>query len=39
MGGCNEGPVVCVGEKFHVHVKAEEVPEMITKLKALADLK
>ena len=39
MGGCNEGPVVCVGEKYHVHVKAVDVPEMITKLKALADLK
>ena len=39
MGGCNEGPVVCVGEKCHVHVRADEIPEMITKLKALADLK
>jgi NADH-quinone oxidoreductase subunit E len=39
MGGCNEGPVVCVGDIFHTHVRAEDIPEMITKLKVLADLK
>ena len=39
MGGCNEGPVISVGDTYHIHVKPEEIPEMITKLKALADLK
>jgi NADH-quinone oxidoreductase subunit E len=39
MGGCNEGPVICVGETFHTRVRAEDIPEMITKLKVLADLK
>lgn len=39
MGGCNEGPLVTVNESFHTHVRAEEIPEMIGKLKALADLK
>lgn len=39
MGGCNEGPVISVGETFHTHVRSEEIPEMILKLKALADLK
>jgi len=39
MGGCNEGPVVSVGDKYHVLVKPEDIPEIITKLKALADLK
>lgn len=39
MGGCNEGPLVTVNETFHTHVRAEEIPEMIVKLKSLADLK
>ncbi|MCI0522498.1 MAG: NADH-quinone oxidoreductase subunit NuoE [Bacteroidales bacterium] len=39
MGGCNEGPVISVGETFYTHVRTEEIPEMILKLKALADLK
>jgi NADH-quinone oxidoreductase subunit E len=39
MGGCNEGPVIRVDENYHTHVRDEDIPEMITKLKALADLK
>lgn len=39
MGGCNEGPAVSTGDSFFTHVRAEDIPEMITKLKALADLK
>lgn len=39
QGGCNAGPVVRIGEQYHAHVNAEEIPEMITQLKALADLK
>lgn len=39
MGGCNDGPVVCSGDSFFTHVRAEDVPEMIKKLKVLADLK
>ena len=39
MGGCNEGPVVSTGDSFSTHVRAEDIPEMITKLKAIADLK
>lgn len=39
MGGCNEGPVVCIGDTFHTHVRPEDIPEMVTKLKTLADLK
>ena len=38
-GGCNEGPVINVGGTYYTHVKAEKIPEMITKLKALDDLK
>lgn len=39
MGGCNDGPVICTGDSYHTHIRPEDVPEMITKLKALADLK
>lgn len=39
QGGCNEGPVICVGENYFTHLHPEDVPELITKLKALADLK
>lgn len=39
QGGCNEGPVVCVGENYHTHLRPEDVPELVSKLKALADLK
>jgi NADH:ubiquinone oxidoreductase subunit E len=39
MGGCNEGPLVTVNDTFRTHVRAEDIPEMIEKLKALADLK
>lgn len=39
QGGCNEGPVICSGEKYHTHLRADEVPELVSKLKALADLK
>ncbi|MDX9904009.1 MAG: NADH-quinone oxidoreductase subunit NuoE [Bacteroidales bacterium] len=39
MGGCNEGPLVMVDGEYRTHVKAEDIPEMITKLKAVADLK
>jgi NADH-quinone oxidoreductase subunit E len=39
QGGCNEGPVVCVGENYYTHIRPEDIPELITKLKSLADLK
>jgi len=39
MGGCNEGPVLCMGDTYHTHIKAEDIPELIAKFKALADLK
>jgi NADH:ubiquinone oxidoreductase subunit E len=38
MGGCNEGPVVKVGADYFTHVRAEEIPEMIKKLKLLAEI-
>ena len=33
MGGCNNGPVINVNGEFHTHIKAEQLPEMIKRLK------
>ena len=39
MGGCNEGPVICTDDNYYTHVRSEDIPAMISKLKALAELK
>jgi NADH-quinone oxidoreductase E subunit len=33
MGGCNNGPLICVNGEYHNHIKAEQLPSLITKLK------
>jgi NADH:ubiquinone oxidoreductase subunit E len=33
MGGCNNGPVINVNGEFYTHVKAEQLPEMMKRLK------
>lgn len=38
MGGCNEGPVLKVGDDYYSHLRTEDIPEMVRKLKNLADL-
>jgi NADH-quinone oxidoreductase subunit E len=37
MGGCNNGPVMTVNGEFHSHIKAEQLPELIKKLKYVID--
>jgi NADH-quinone oxidoreductase E subunit len=37
MGGCNNGPVITVNGEFHSHIKAEQLPELIKKLKYVID--
>jgi NADH:ubiquinone oxidoreductase subunit E len=37
MGGCNNGPVINVNGEFHTHVKAEQLPEMIKRLKYIIE--
>jgi NADH-quinone oxidoreductase subunit E len=39
MGGCNEGPILKVGDDYYSHLRSEDIPEMVRKLKTLADLK
>jgi len=38
MGGCNEGPVVKVGNDYYTHVSTEDVPELVKRLKLLSDI-
>ncbi len=33
MGGCCNGPVINVNGQYHTHVKAEQLPELIKRLK------
>lgn len=33
MGGCNNGPVINVNGEFHTHIKAEQLPELLKKMK------
>lgn len=33
MGGCNNGPLINVNGEYHTHVKADQLPELIKKLK------
>jgi len=37
MGGCNNGPVINVNGEFHTHIKTEQLPEFIKKLKYIID--
>ena len=33
IGGCHHGPLINVNGEYHTHVKAEQLPELIKKLK------
>jgi NADH:ubiquinone oxidoreductase subunit E len=37
MGGCNNGPVICINDEYYPFVKPENVPELIKKLKYFID--
>ncbi len=33
MGGCNNGPVLNVNGEYHTHIKPEQLPELLKRLK------
>jgi NADH-quinone oxidoreductase subunit E len=33
MGGCNNGPVIYVNGDYYIHIKSEQLPALINKLK------
>jgi NADH:ubiquinone oxidoreductase subunit E len=37
MGGCHNGPVINVNGQFHIHVKAEQLPDLLKKLKYIIE--
>lgn len=37
MGGCNNGPVISVNGEFHHHVRMEQVPDLIKKLRYIIE--
>jgi NADH:ubiquinone oxidoreductase subunit E len=37
MGGCHNGPLINVNGEYHIHVKAEQLPELIKKLKYIIE--
>lgn len=37
MGGCYHGPVIMVNGEYQIHVRAEQVPELIKKLKYIIE--
>lgn len=38
MGGCINGPVLLTSGEFHTHVKPEQLPDLVNKLKYLFDI-
>jgi NADH-quinone oxidoreductase subunit E len=37
MGGCHNGPIINVNGEYHTHIKAEQLPELIRKLKYIIE--
>jgi NADH-quinone oxidoreductase subunit E len=37
MGGCNHGPVISVNGEYHTHIKADQLPELIKKLRYIIE--
>jgi NADH:ubiquinone oxidoreductase subunit E len=37
MGGCNKGPLIKVNGDYHIHIKAEQLPDLIRKLKYVVE--
>lgn len=37
MGGCNDGPVMMVNDEYKTHVRPEQIPELLKKLKYIIE--
>lgn len=37
MGGCNNGPVITVNEEYNQHIKPEQIPAMLKKLRHIIE--
>ncbi|HPY67659.1 MAG TPA: NAD(P)H-dependent oxidoreductase subunit E [Bacteroidales bacterium] len=37
MGGCNNGPVLSINDEYYPHIKPEQIPELLNKLKFIIE--
>ena len=37
MGGCHSGPLINVNGEYHLHIKAEQLPELLKKMKYIIE--
>jgi NADH:ubiquinone oxidoreductase subunit E len=37
MGGCNNGPVININGEYNTHVKPEQLPDLIKKLRFIIE--
>lgn len=37
MGGCHNGPLICVNGEYQTHIKPEQLPDLIKKLKYIIE--
>ncbi|MCJ7447117.1 MAG: NAD(P)H-dependent oxidoreductase subunit E [Bacteroidales bacterium] len=37
MGGCNNGPLICINGEYYTGVKAEQLPDLIKKLRFIIE--
>jgi NADH-quinone oxidoreductase subunit E len=37
MGGCNNGPVISVNGEYHTHIRPEQLPDLISRLKYMTE--
>jgi NADH-quinone oxidoreductase subunit E len=37
MGGCNNGPVICVNDEYYPFIKPDQVPELLKKLRYIIE--
>ena len=37
MGGCNNGPIITVNDEYYPHIKPEQIPDLLKKLKYIIE--
>jgi len=37
MGGCNNGPIITVNDEYHPHIRPEQIPDLLKKLRYIIE--
>ncbi len=37
MGGCNNGPIITVNDEYHPHIRPEQIPDLLKKLRYITE--